>query len=133
MFDPDMKKLDPTVVAVSRLCCPTCWEFLQVLKNGDKIQENLWVHGHHSTLLPVELPDWLPANVLQEMVLRYRRHLSDKLGWFSRLKGLPGVKPCHGCRPSYSGATTSTRQSDEKLLGIAAGYITTLSGVRVDD
>jgi hypothetical protein len=73
----------------------------------------------------VELPDWLPADVLQEMVLRYRQHLSDALLCFSRLKGLPGVRSHHGRCHSYSGATTSestglSELDDEKFLRIAA-------------
>ena len=120
MFDLDMKKLDQAVVAVCKLCCPTCMELFHVLRNGVQIQENLWVRGHHSTVFPVELPDWLPADVLQDMVLRYRQHLSEALQRFSRLKH---VQLRHGRRPMYSASARPL--NEEKNLGIPSEYITT--------
>jgi len=36
------------------------------------------VHGHHSTLFPIQLP-WLPRNLLEKMVNRFEALLSDKL------------------------------------------------------
>ena len=115
-----MKKLDQAVVAVCKLCCPTCMELFHVLRNGVQIQENLWVRGHHSTVFLVELPDWLPADVLQDMVLWYRQHLSEALQRFSRLKH---VQLRHGRRPMYSASARPL--NEEKNLGIPSEYITT--------
>jgi hypothetical protein len=129
MFDLDMKKLDQAVVAVCKFCCPICWEFLHVLRKGQKIQDNLWVRGHHCTLFLVELPDWLPADVLQDMVLRYHQHLHDALHHFSQLKSVPRAQSRHRREPSFqsnSGASTSSHDSDKKDLGTASGYIATL-------
>lgn len=61
---------------MSKLCCPVCWELLAVLR-GDENKYS--VRGCHATPYAVDLPAWLPANVLQEMIDRFRVHLRDEL------------------------------------------------------
>ena len=57
---------------VSQLCCPVCSELLEVLSKGS---ENFEVRGHHATVTPVQLPRWLPRDVLEQMVVRFKNHL----------------------------------------------------------
>jgi hypothetical protein len=120
VFDPDTKKLDKAVVAVSRLCCPACWELLRNLRDSE---ENLWVLGHHSTLFPVELPDWLPTEVLQKMALQFRKYLSDIL---QQLSGQKGVHLQHARPPSLqsdSGSSGSSGMSDSKDVNTLSYFI----------
>jgi hypothetical protein len=64
------------MVAVSKLCCPICWELLDVLKGGS---QDYSTRGHHYVMSPAGLPLWLPADVVQEMVVRFRRYLRKEL------------------------------------------------------
>ena len=61
------------MVSVSRLCCPVCWELFQVLGI-----EGI-VRGCHPTVTPVVLPETLPSHIYEEMVTRFRTHLSSQL------------------------------------------------------
>jgi hypothetical protein len=72
-----LQNLDRRQIGVSKLCCPSCWEFLEILRVDDPGQYA--VHGHHSTLFLVQLPSWLPRNLLQKMVTRFEVLLSEKL------------------------------------------------------
>ena len=42
-------------------------------------EDQFLVHGHHSIVYPIELPPWLPLEVYQKMVGRFRGYLRDKL------------------------------------------------------
>ena len=77
---------DVPELVVSKLCCPICWEFLQVLR-GDSRDFN--VRGYHTSFYPVELPSWLPEHVLTDMVKRFELHLRRELGIF--LQTPPGA------------------------------------------
>jgi hypothetical protein len=61
---------------VSKLCCPFCWEHLDILRDG---KDEFLVRGHHCTAYPLELPAWLPVDVLQKMVLQSRKYLHREL------------------------------------------------------
>jgi len=61
---------------VSKLCCPICWDLLAILRGHTSEFE---VQGHHSTLYTVELPHWLPINILQELVARFKETLHIEL------------------------------------------------------
>ena len=63
-------------LAVSKLCCPICWELLQVLRG---ITSDFMVRGYHTSFYPVELPSWLPEHVLRDMVSRFEGHLRHEL------------------------------------------------------
>jgi hypothetical protein len=60
-------------VAVSKLCCPACWELFEILKA--KNPGSYKVRGRHSTVYPVELPLLLNDEVVEEMVKRFEGHL----------------------------------------------------------
>ena len=64
------------MIAVSKLCCPICWELLDVLRGNS---EDFEVRGRHTTIYPVELPPWLPTEYMEQMVTRLRKYLTDEL------------------------------------------------------
>src|ERR1700733_7248554 len=68
--------MDQTTVAVSKRCCPVCWELLDILRNKCK---RFHVRGRHSTLLPVELPSWLSEECMDEMISRFKQIVRDEL------------------------------------------------------
>ena len=64
------------LIAVSKLCCPVCWDLLALLKiNG----EHPVVRGRHASLSPVDLPPWLPTGTVTAMVALYRNRLLKEL------------------------------------------------------
>ncbi|KIM81780.1 hypothetical protein PILCRDRAFT_489866 [Piloderma croceum F 1598] len=56
-----LQNMDQTIIAVSKRCCPVCWELLDILR--DKCKQ-FHVCGRHSTLFPVELPSWLSEDYM---------------------------------------------------------------------
>ena len=53
-------------ISVSKLCCPVCWELLVLLGSEIPLSESF--RGSHSTIHPVELPEWLPYKIKEEAV-----------------------------------------------------------------
>jgi hypothetical protein len=52
-------------ISVSKLCCPTCHHFFEMLriKKSDFV-----IHRHHDILYQVELPPWLPTEKIAIML-----------------------------------------------------------------
>jgi len=67
-----IQNLNQSTIAMSHLCCPVCWELLDILRGG---ATNFNVRGRHATLYPVELPRWLPRDVMEQMVIRFKKIL----------------------------------------------------------
>lgn len=70
------------MISVSKLCCPVCWELLEVLR--PKIPTHippptLVVRGFHSDIYPLMLPPGLPSDDYDEMVSRFLRYLGEEL------------------------------------------------------
>jgi hypothetical protein len=65
------------VIAVSRLCCPVCWETFQIIGQDDKFA----LRGRHSSLYSPQLPPWLPDDVLDALIDRFtgfaRKEVAD--------------------------------------------------------
>ena len=54
-----------STITMSTLCCPVCWELLAFLT---KQPTGLTVRGRHANLSQVELPPWLPDDVIRHML-----------------------------------------------------------------
>ena len=61
---------------VSKRCCPICWELLDILRGETN---PFRVRGRHATLFPVELPEWLSPQVVDEMITRFQEILYDEI------------------------------------------------------
>jgi hypothetical protein len=72
-----LQNIDRAQIGVSKLCCPSCWEFLEILREDQPGQYA--VRGRHSALFPIQLPQWLPRHLLEKMVNRFEALLSDRL------------------------------------------------------
>ena len=68
--------MDQTIIAVSKWCCPVCWELLDILRNKCK---RFHVRGQHATLFPIELPSWLSEDCMDEMISRFKQIVRDEL------------------------------------------------------
>jgi hypothetical protein len=64
------------LISLSKSLCPACWELLDILR-GNRKEFN--VRGCHTTVSPVELPAWLPNEVLHKVLARFRKHLHTKM------------------------------------------------------
>ena len=73
-----MQSLNQKEVAVSKPCCPACWDFMSVLQANDA-SGAFNVCSRHSTVYPVELPAWLPKDVCAAMVKKFQLHLFEQL------------------------------------------------------
>src|ERR1700677_1675999 len=76
MFMKFAQNLNPRFILLSCLSCPTCWELLSVLGAGTA---DFKVRGHHTSVLPTELPGWLPADVVNVLLLQFRDYLCQEL------------------------------------------------------
>jgi hypothetical protein len=64
-----MQQLVPSMtLSVSKLCCPVCLHLLGMLR---RLPSDFIIRGDHSTLYPVELPPWLPEDILAQMLQKY--------------------------------------------------------------
>jgi hypothetical protein len=97
-----VKSCNAQEISVSRLCCPTCWELLQI--QGFRMQ------GFHTSFYPVELPSCLSEPELKEMVTRFRGHLRRELITFIEEKC---TKVLH--KPSESQSTFQSDSSHSSL------------------
>jgi hypothetical protein len=68
---------DDSTLAVSKACCPVCWELLKILRNA--ASTNFHVDGYHKTLCQVELPEWLPLDVVVELTARFEKILLGQI------------------------------------------------------
>lgn len=55
-------------IMVSKLLCPTCWEGLLILDPAKRFG----VCGHHRVPYAVELPSWLPQEVVAALSSKFR-------------------------------------------------------------
>jgi hypothetical protein len=70
------------VFAVSKLCCPLCWDLLGAYQ-GDRFG----VRGHHSVPTAVELPGSISLDSAEELLLLLRRRLYEKLRVLAKTRG----------------------------------------------
>ena|ERR1700692_3294257 len=75
-----LQNCDKSRIEVSKLCYPMCEQLLDILRDG-KLGVFM-VRGYNSTVSPVELPPWLPAAQVQEMVNRFRKLLLTEVSIF---------------------------------------------------
>jgi hypothetical protein len=74
--------LNPKEVAVSKLCCPACWDFFDVLSEKHRQPEGpkmYNIRGRHSTVYPVQLPNWSSPDVVKKLIGRYNNYLCNEL------------------------------------------------------
>jgi hypothetical protein len=100
--------MDPQFIAVSKLCCPVCWELLQILRGAT---EDFSVRGHHATMYPVELPPWIPDYIVFQMLARFQQYL---IGELLKLT-VPATR--HKLSPSLESINTDSSGSTDGAFG----------------
>jgi hypothetical protein len=98
------------MIVVSKLCCPVCWQLMEILR-GDS--EDFRVRGRHTTMFPVGLPSWLPIDVLQQMVDRFKKFLLDELVTMVQSSERLASTRRHNRNPSQQSESGLSVASDE--------------------
>lgn len=75
LISTSQKLLRSGMISVSKLCCPVCWELLSMLNEENPLK----LRGHHSTIYPVELPQWLPSQIVDKMNALFQNHLRQEI------------------------------------------------------
>jgi hypothetical protein len=114
--------LNPEEVAVSKLCCPACWEYLNILGGTKKETPMYKVRGRHSTVYPVELPIWSCHDDVQELIKRFSKYLREEFDtmWINHLrvqkqrnaKQVP--KSGHRYNPSLQSVSSAITDASDK-------------------
>ena len=98
--------MDKSLIAVSKLCCPVCSELLDLLRDGT---HTFHIDGHHHTLVQVELPIWLPLDIVVKLTAKFEKILGNQIG------NLMSYHHEHANPPSdQSGDGLSSDSSDEE-------------------
>ena len=61
-------------IAVSKLCCPVCWDIINIFNRQNKEQGSsvrFQAHGRHPNLYPVDLPDILDEGIKDELLTKF--------------------------------------------------------------
>jgi hypothetical protein len=103
------QNFDDSMIAVSKLCCPVCWELLRILRKGD----NFHVDGYHKTLTQVELPEWLPLEIVVKLTARFEEIL------LRQIKTLKDNRTRHASKPSGQSGDGLSSDSDDAEDDIA--------------
>ena len=68
--------MDNNSFAVSKLCCPVCSELFNLYRDGS---DAFHIDGHHHTLFQVELPIWLPLDIVVKLTAKFEKILGNQL------------------------------------------------------
>jgi hypothetical protein len=94
------------MIAVSKLCCPACWWFFNILRHGS---DTFKLRGRHATVYTVDLPPWIPDIVLQQMMTEFRKRLSHEL--ILMMNKMAEPKPERSSMESDSCLSTASNES----------------------
>jgi hypothetical protein len=97
-----------------------CWELLKILRSDTN---DLAVRGYHTTITPVDLPPWLPVDVVRTLLRIFRNRLREELDTMmttyaedkARDTVMPPVVQQHRRNPSLqsdSGFSNASQTSD---------------------
>jgi len=104
-----IRSMDQNFIVVSRRCCPICWELLDILRGKS---QRFAVRGRHATLFPVELPEWLSPQVVEEMITRFQGILYDEILRMLKFESSDNRPPS---RQSTSASSTGSHTDEAPL------------------
>jgi hypothetical protein len=110
------------LIAVSKLCCPICWEIIKILRgNGEEFE----MRGRHSMLYALELPQHLPFEVLDGLIQRFKGFLQTEFQlMFQKWHDASKVKKTHNRTPSdQSDSTVSIIRPDRGTAAILPSFL----------
>ena len=113
---------------VSKLCCPACWDLINILQDLDKSKYN--IDSRHSTIYPIQLPPLLSPKVVEQMVKKFEDYLLVELGIMeeNRKKSELGELHRFPSRQSVSSQVSSQTVNSEFGGGILKMFHINLRG-----
>jgi hypothetical protein len=96
--------MDNSSFAVSKLCCPVCSELFNLLRDDS---DAFHIDGHHHTLFQVELPIWLPLDIVVKLTAKFEMILGNQLG------DMMSEHHKHAKTPGQNGDGLSSDSSDD--------------------
>jgi hypothetical protein len=103
----------PFTIAVSKLCCPICWDFFQILCS--KMGFEGAVQGFHKSLSMVHLPDRTPTHLAEAMISLYCDHLRGELEKMKCDDAAHKHTNSAGSESTLSAATTSSHDTEKEV------------------
>jgi hypothetical protein len=99
--------MDVTLIVVSKLCCPGCWEYLDIVRGALNL---FYVSGRHPTLFPFELPAYTSPQVLREMITRFEGFLHAEILTMMMSKNFD----CTPSRQCFSNLSTGSQKVEKQ-------------------
>jgi len=106
-----IQNFDDSTIAVSKPCCPVCWELLKILRNDTST--NFHVDGYHKTLSQVELPEWLPLEIVLKLTARFETIL---LAQIKRMVKCHKGHEIHPSGQSRDGLSSDSEDGEDDLV-----------------
>ena len=103
------QNFDNSVISVSKPCCPVCWELIKILRN--KKSTNFHLNGHHKTLSQVELPEWLPVQIVEKLTAQFEDIL------LTQIETLTPCRKRHAINPSENDLSSDSSEGEEDAIG----------------
>ena len=102
------------MIGVSKLCCPICKTYLNIIQGGLSENEQFLVHGAHDCITACTLPPWTPLSYLEDMNEFWAKKLRND---FLHLMAVDSYRRRHRTKTTGSMA----RASDESIGSSASG------------
>lgn len=67
------------MVAVSKQCCPVCWDLITLLRNSRGSSPRLAIRGYHPHIYPLVLPPCISDEIRAEMDSKFLGYLGSEL------------------------------------------------------
>ena len=124
--------LNTSMISVSKLCCPVCWEVMRSLRGAN--MDTFVVRGCHSIACIAPLPPWVPSDsaTRRGITAKVQRLLRQQVSeWKSLPSGQPtastfvkGHKPRQQSETSmdYSVRSSSQGSNDTSISRIDGGF-----------
>lgn len=103
-------------ISVSKLCCPACCGVFRALRENHENHETQELLpyllnqplGGHTVPYPVQLPDWLPDHITEDMLALFRPRLMEALEFLV-------YKPQSAPQLPFPGAVHRSQQSSSNI------------------
>jgi hypothetical protein len=109
------QNFDNSVISVSKPCCPVCWELIKLLRNNKST--NFHLDGHHKTLSQVELPAWLPVQIVEKLTARFEDILLTQIEILTPRRKRHAFNPSGQSRNDLSSDSSEGEEDASDAIG----------------
>lgn len=109
------QNFDNSIITVSKPCCPVCWELIKILRN--KKSTNFYLDGHHKTLAQVELPAWLPLQIVEKLTTRFEEILLTQIETLTPRRKRHAINPSGQSKYDLSSDCSDGEKDARDVIG----------------